>query len=201
MARDIIDFIASLGLDMVDIFGFSIGGMVAQQIALDAPQLVRRLLLVGTGPAGGDAMQQFSPKVVEIALRPMSEEADRMRELFFAPSAASQVACTEWLERINVRQTDREPESGPDVLQAQLVALAKWGQIADDRYGALKRIEQRSFVVNGDNDLMVPTSNSYILRDQLPDAQIIIYPDAGHGAHFQYAPQFAEAAAQFLTAD
>ncbi len=201
MAEDIIAFIKALGLESVDIFGFSIGGMVAQQVALDASHLVRRLLLVGTGPMGGDAMQQFSPKVVEIALRPMSVEADRMRELFFSPSAASQVACTAWLDRIGARQVDREPESEPQVLQRQLAALARWGQIADERYGDLKRISQRTLVVNGDNDIMVPTVNSYILNDRLSDSKIIIYPDAGHGSHFQYAQQFSETAAQFLSAN
>jgi pimeloyl-ACP methyl ester carboxylesterase len=200
MARDIIAFIRALGLNQVDIFGFSIGGMVAQQIALDAPELVRRMLLVGTGPSGGEAMQQFSPRVAEIALRPNTTQAEGQSELFFSPSAKSQAAWVAWIDRINIRQVDREPEAGPEALQAQLGALAKWGQIAEDRYGALKKITQRSLVVNGDNDIMVPTANSYILHEHLPDAQLIIYEDAGHGAHFQYAEEFAEAADSFLKA-
>jgi pimeloyl-ACP methyl ester carboxylesterase len=200
MGRDIVAFIHALGLEHVDLFGYSVGGMVAQQIALDAPDLVRRMLLVGTGPAGGEAMQQFAPRVWAVALRPNINPVDQARELNFTPSAKSQAACMAWLGRISARQVDREPEAEFQVLQAQLAALAKWGQIADDRFGDLKRITSRALIVHGDNDLMVPTVNSYILQMHLPDAQLIVYPDSGHGAHFQYADQFAEAAARFLAA-
>src|SRR5512132_4013100 len=72
MGRDIIAFIRALGAKQVDIFGFSIGGMVAQQIALDASALVRRLILVGTVRSGGEGMAAFSPKVQEIIGRPPS---------------------------------------------------------------------------------------------------------------------------------
>ena len=200
LAADIIAFIRTLGVEKVDIFGFSIGGMVAQQVALDAPQLVRRLLLVGTGPAGGEGMQEFSAQVKEIIARPNTTSGARQRELFFAPTATSQDAGQAWLARITARQSDREPASVPQVAQAQLAALTKWGQITDGRYGALKRITHRSLVVNGQNDIMVPIMNSFILQQHLPDARLVVFPNSGHGSHFQFAEEFAEAAARFLDA-
>jgi pimeloyl-ACP methyl ester carboxylesterase len=194
MGRDIIAFIHALGAKQADIFGFSIGGMVAQQIALDAPELVRRLILAGTGPSGGEGMAAFSPKVQEIFSRLKSKPAERALELFFSPSAASQAAGKAWLGRILARQVDREPEASPQVAGAQLAALAKWGQVTGERYGSLKNIPHRTLVVNGHDDIMV-------LQQKLPDAQLILYPDSGHGAHFQFAEEFAEAAARFLAAD
>ena len=201
MARDIIAFIHALGAEQVDLFGFSLGGMVAQQIALDAPKLVRRLILAGTGSSGGEGMAAFSPQVQEIVNRPNSTAAERMLELFFSPTATSQAAGKAWLSRIAVRQADREPEAAPQVAAAQLAALAAWGQVTGERYGSLKNITQRTLVVNGHNDIMVPTVNSFILQQKLPDARLMLFPDSGHGAHFQFPEEFAEATARFLEAD
>jgi pimeloyl-ACP methyl ester carboxylesterase len=201
MGRDIIAFIRTLGAEQVDIFGFSIGGMVAQQIALDAPELVRRLILAGTGPSGGEGMAAFSPQVQEIMSRPNSTPAERGLALFFSPTATSQAAGKAWLARIGARQVDREPPASPQVAAAQLAALAKWGQVTGERYGALKNIRHRTLVVNGHDDIMVPTVNSFILQQKLPDARLILFPDSGHGAHFQFPEEFAEAAARFLAAD
>lgn len=200
MARDIIAFVRTLGVEKVDIFGFSIGGMVAQQVALDAPDLVRRLILVGTGPAGGEGMQTFSQQVKEIIGRPNTTPEERRLELFFAPTATSQAAGKAYLSRIAARQTDIEPPASPQVAPAQLSALAKWGQVNGERYSALKSIKKRALVVNGHDDIMVPTVNSFILQQELPDARLLLFPDSGHGAHFQFPEEFAEAAAQFLSA-
>jgi pimeloyl-ACP methyl ester carboxylesterase len=201
MAADIIAFVKALGLKKIDLFGFSIGGMVAQQVALDAPELVRRILLVGTGPWAGEGMQDFSREVVEIVNRPNSTIQERSLDLFFSKSPTSYAAGQAWLKRIAARKVDREPESKPQVAAAQLAALAKWGAIpATDRYGDLKKIEQRTLVVNGKNDIMVPTINSYILQQHLPDARLILYPDSGHGSHFQFAEEFSDEAARFIAA-
>ena len=201
MGRDIIAFARALGAKQVDIFGFSIGGMVAQQIALDAPELVRRLIIVGTGPSGGEGMAAFSPQVQEITSRPNSTPAERALALFFSPTATSQAAGKAWLARITARQVDREPDASPQVRTAQLVALAKWGQVTGERFSDLKNIAHRTLVVNGHNDIMVPTVNSFILQQKLPDARLILFPDSGHGSHFQFAEEFAEAAARFLAAE
>jgi pimeloyl-ACP methyl ester carboxylesterase len=200
LARDIIAFIRTLGAPRVDLFGFSIGGMVAQQVALDAPELVRRLMLVGTGPAGGEGMASFSPQVQEIFNRPNSTAAEQVLELFFSPTATSQAAGKAWLSRIAARQEDREPPASPRVAAAQLAALTKWGQVTSERYGSLKTIPHRTLVVNGHDDIMVPTVNSFILQQQLPDARLMLFPDSGHGAHFQFPEEFVEAAARFLAA-
>jgi pimeloyl-ACP methyl ester carboxylesterase len=200
-AADIIAFVKALGPAEIDLFGFSIGGMVAQQMALDAPELVRRILLVGTGPSAGEGMQVFSPEVLDIVSRPNSTLQERCQDLFFSKSPTSYAAGKAWLERIAARKLDREPESKPQVAEAQLAALAKWGAIpATDRYGDLRKIKQRTLVVNGKNDIMVPTINSYILQQHLPDARLIVYPDSGHGSHFQFPEEFAEEAARFFAA-
>jgi pimeloyl-ACP methyl ester carboxylesterase len=175
--------------------------MVAQQIALDAPELVRRLILAGTGPSGGEGMAAFSPQVQEIIGRPNSTEAERMLELFFSPTATSQAAGKAWLARIAARQVDREPPASPQVAAAQLAALKAWGQVTGERYGSLKNIPHRTLVVNGHDDIMVPTVNSFILQQKLPDARLILFPDSGHGSHFQFPEEFAEAATRFLAAD
>jgi len=200
-AADIIAFVKAFGLKKIDLFGFSIGGMVAQQVVLDAPELVRRILLVGTGPSGGEGMQEFTREVMEIVNRPNSTEQERTLDLFFSKSPTSHAAGKAWLKRIAARKLDREPEAKPQVGEAQLVALAKWGAIpATDRYGDLKKIKQRTLVVNGKDDIMVPTINSYILQQHLPDARLILYPDSGHGSHFQFSDEFAEEAARFFAA-
>lgn len=201
MGRDIIALLHALGARQVDVFGFSIGGMVAQQIALDAPKLVRRLVLAGTGPSGGEGMAAFTPQVQEIVRRPNSTAAERMLELFFSPTATSQAAGKAWVARIAARKVDREPAASPQVAAAQLAALKAWGQVTGERYASLKNIAQRTLVVNGHEDIMVPTVNSYILQQKLPNARLILFPDSGHGGHFQFPEEFAEAAARFLAAD
>src|SRR5580698_3150375 len=146
-------------------------------------------------------MQGSSREVMDIVNRPDSTIQGRTLDLFFSTSPASYAAGKAWLERIGARKLDREPETGPEVAKAQLVALAKWGVIpATDRYGDLKKIKQRTLVVNGKNDIMVPTINSYILQQHLPDARLILYPDSAHGAHFQFHEAFAEEAACFFDA-
>jgi pimeloyl-ACP methyl ester carboxylesterase len=201
LARDVIAFIRTLGAEKVDLFGFSIGGMVGQQVALDAGDLVRRLLLVGTGPAGGEGMAEFTPQVTEIVNRPNSTPQERTLELFFPATVAGRAAGEAWFSRIAARKTDREPEAKPQVAQAQLAALAKWGAPTGNGYSALKRITHHTLVINGGNDIMVPTVNSFILQQELPDARLMLLPNSGHGAHFQYPEEFAEAAARFLAAD
>ncbi len=129
------------------------------------------------------------------------ENEKRMLELFFSPTATSQAAGKAWLARIAARQVDREPPASPQVAAAQLAALKAWGQVTGERYGSLKNNPHRTLVVNGHDDIMVPTVNSFILQQKLPDARPMLFPDSGHGSHFQFPEEFAEAAACFLAAD
>jgi pimeloyl-ACP methyl ester carboxylesterase len=146
-------------------------------------------------------MAAFSPQVQEILNRPNSTAAERMLELFFSPTVTSHAAGKAWLSRIAARQADREPAASPQVAAAQLAALKEWGQVTGERYGSLKNIPHRTLVVNGRDDIMVPTVNSFILQQKLPDARLILFPDSGHGSHFQFPEEFAEAAARFLAAE
>ena len=129
------------------------------------------------------------------------ENEKRMLELFFSPTATSQAAGKAWLARIAARHVDREPPASPQVAAAQLAALKAWGQVTGEPYGSLKNIPHRTLVVNGHDAIMVPTVGSFILQHKLPDARLMLFPDFGHGSHFQFSPEFAEAAARFFAAD
>lgn len=190
--------VGALGLQQVDLLSFSLGGMVAQQLALDRPELVRRMLLVGTGPEGGEGMAEFSPEVKSIFARRNANPAEALLALFFAPTETSQAAGRTFLHRLGARKDDREPPSNEQVMRAQLAALSAWGTLKGERYARLRAIRQPVLVVNGHNDIMIPTVNSFILSQRLPKAQLIIYPDSGHGSHFQYPELFVEHATRFL---
>ena len=164
MARDIIAFIRALAVERVDFFGFSIGSMVAQQVALDAPDLVRRLILVGSGPSGGEGMATFSLEVQEILNWQDTPEAERTLKLLFSPSATSQATGKAWLARIAARQMDREPPASPQVAAAQLDALKAWGQVTGERYSYLRKIPQRTLVVDGRDDILFSGSHSEFIH-------------------------------------
>jgi pimeloyl-ACP methyl ester carboxylesterase len=187
-------FIEALGLRQVDVLGFSIGGYVAQSVVLRHPQLVRRLVLVGTGPRNGEP--STDPRIAEVATHPVPTLEDFLF-LFSSPSAASQAAGKAFWERRHQRK-DADPPSSPQTMKAQLAALMEWRKPRGERYADLKTIQQPTLVVNGNDDIMVPTINSFTLSQQIPNAQLIIYPDSGHGAHFQYPKLFVAHTELFL---
>jgi pimeloyl-ACP methyl ester carboxylesterase len=197
MVRHAVAVIKALGLTQVDLLGFSLGGFVAQQVTLDRPDLVRRVILAGTGPQGGEGMDKYSPEVQAIAAQERSKP-ENLLFLFFAPTETSQAAGRAFLGRLGVRKEDREPPSNDQVRRAQLVAIQAWGRPQGERYARLREIKHPVLVVNGNNDVMIPTINSYILAQHLPNAQLILYPDSGHGALFQYPELFVEHASLFL---
>ncbi len=199
MTAHFLAFADALGLREVDLLGFSLGGMVAQVAALERPELIRRMLLVGTAPEGGeDVMHLEKPELGRILSDPNLSGSERLVRLFFTPSDASRRAGEEFVSRLGLRTGDREPASGPEVAQAQVAAFRAWERVDGERFAKLRRISQPCLVVNGVFDRMIPVRNSYYLAEHLPNATLLVYPDAGHGSLFQYPDSFATQARLFL---
>ena len=202
MAAHLLAFADALGLTELDLLGFSLGGMVAQQAALDRPSLVRKMLLVGTAPEGGeDIMHLEKPELRRILEDPTLQGLQVLVKLFFAPSDSSQAAGQAFMARLAARTGEWEPISGPKVAQAQLAAFRAWERVDGERFGKLRRITQPCLVVNGVFDTMIPIRNSYALGEHLPRAMLLTYPDAGHGSLFQFHESFATQASLFLVSE
>ncbi|MDX6342244.1 MAG: hypothetical protein QOH87_2382, partial [Trebonia sp.] len=197
MARDAIAFTGALGLNTVDLVGHSMGGLVAQEVALARPDLVRRLVLAGTGPRGGEGVGALPAWVAELFTRKYERQEDMWLPILFAPTQASQAAGRAYVDRI-VARADRDAPVSDQSIAAQGSALVAYGAAKDPSYARLKGLRLPVLVVNGSDDIVIPTINSYILQQFLPDAELILYPDAGHGAHFQYPELFACHARIFL---
>lgn len=197
MARDALAFLDALEITRYDLLGFSLGGFIAQEIALRRPWQPRRIVLAGTSPQGGQDMHLFIPKVLEIALKDTSSLEDILT-LFFESTASSRAKGTAFFERLKQRTTERDTPSTLATRDAQLTAISTWGIPDDTRLQRLSAIRQAVLVANGDNDIMVPTKNSYLLAEHLPNAKLSIYPDAGHGFLFQYPEEFGTEVNTFL---
>lgn len=195
MASDAVAFIRALGLDRVDLLGFSMGGFVAQVIAAEHPELVRRMILAGTGPAGGDGIDRVTRLTVLDVVRGALTFRDAKYYLFFTSTAHGRSEARAFLARIKERTDNRDKAISVPSFRAHLSAIHRWGrqQPAD-----LSRIQQAVLVANGDHDRMVPTPNSTDLARRLPNARLTIYPDAGHGGIFQHHAQFVPEAVGFL---
>ena len=199
MAANAAGFIKALGLARVDVLGFSMGGLIAQELALAEPQLVRRLILVGTGPRSGEAMVSLTPEAQDIFGASYAEPDHLWLRVHFSPSEASQAAGRKFLQRFRLRSENRDPEANEKVAPAQLAALAKWGTPRESPYDYLKALTQPTLVVNGDNDVIIYSINSWILQQNIPNAQLILYPDANHGSLYQYPERFVKHVTQFLS--
>ena len=168
MARDAASLIDALGLEHVDLFGFSMGGYVAQQILVDRPELVRRIVLVGTGPRGGEGMAQLAPDVAPLFEKVYDPQDLMWLPIFFSPSRTSQAAGRRFLERIRARTEDRDVPVSRATVAAHSAAAREWGAPSPGSLGHLKRNHHPTLVVNGRHDIVVPTVNSYILQQNLP---------------------------------
>jgi pimeloyl-ACP methyl ester carboxylesterase len=201
MAANAIAFIGALHLSKVDVLGFSIGGFVAQETAGQAPGLVRKLVLVGTGPRGGEGMASLTPEAQQIFGASYEQPDHLWFAVHFTRSQASQAAGRDFLKRFRLRKANRDPEVNEKVAPAQLEALGKWGIRFKGSYDYLTTIRQPTLVVNGGNDVIIYSVNSFILQQHLPNAQLILYPDANHGSQYQYPELFVRHVSMFLSAD
>jgi len=198
MARDAVTFIRALGFDQVDLLGFSLGGFVAQVIAQEEPQLVRKLVLAGTGPAGGDGIDKVTPITIRAMVKGWLTFKDPKTYLFFTRTSNGKTAAREFLKRLKERQDDRDKAISVIAFRAQLKAIHAW---AKQQPSDLSSIRQPVLVANGERDLMVPTSNSVDLARRLPKARLTLYPDAGHGGVFQYHGEFVDEVLEFLSSE
>ena len=194
MGANAIAFIRALDLPKVDVLGFSIGGMVAQEIALQAPDLVRKLILVGTGPRGAN---MTTSKSAEIFAGSYDPPEYLWLAVHFSPSAASRAAGLAFLER-KLRRTDRDVEVSEAAALRQGEAIGNYIAGGESAQGHLKDLNLPTLIVQGSNDVIIPTMNSYVLEEKLPNAQLIVYPDANHGSFYQYPELFVKHATLFL---
>jgi pimeloyl-ACP methyl ester carboxylesterase len=197
MADDGIQLIRALGLDTVDVLGFSLGGFVAQDIALKAPGVVRRLILTGTGPAGGSGIDKVGSVSWPLILKGLLTLRDPKFYLFFTSTPNGRRAASQYLQRLKARKKNRDKRPTPSAFLRQLKAITAWGKQAPQDLGLLRT---PTLIVNGDNDIMVPSVNSIALANRIPNAQWVIYEDAGHGGIFQHYIDFVAKALAFLDA-
>jgi pimeloyl-ACP methyl ester carboxylesterase len=195
MADDAVTFIEALGFDKVDIFSFSLGGMIAQALVLEHPELVRRLILTGTGPAGGKNIDKVARTTYYDMLRAALARSDPKEFLFFNRNVTGKRAARAFVQRLDERTIDRDAPITVKAFRTQLKAIKKWGRSTP---ADLSKITQPTLIANGDNDRMVPSILSEDLHRRIDKSELVIYPDSGHGGIFQYHDEFAPTAAEFL---
>lgn len=195
MADDAYTFIRALGFERIDIFSFSLGGMVAQALVSKHPELVRKLVLTGTGPRGGKGIDEVAGTTYWDILRATVTRSDPKEFLFFNRNATGKPAARAFVDRLKERTADRDEEIGIRAFRTQLSAIKKWGRGAPQD---LSKITQPTLIANGDNDRMVPSVLSEDMHHRIEGSELIIYPDSGHGGIFQFHERFAPVAVEFL---
>ena len=195
MATDARAFIHALGYEKVDLVGFSLGGFISQEILLQEPQLVRKAIITGTGPAGGEGIKNVTNITYKDILRGLFSFKDAKTYLFFNRNENGKRSAKEFLSRLNERKENRDEKMKIGNFQRQLKAIHAWGLQAPQDLSVIK---QPVLVANGDNDRMVPSVNTYNLSKRISNSEIIVYKNAGHGGIFQYHEEFVKSALAFL---
>lgn len=198
MAAHAIDFLNALEIKKADLLGFSLGSLVAQEVTVERPELVRHLVLVGSGPRGGAGMATLTPEFQEMIKKDSGSSDQLLLDVFFTQSAASRAAGQEFLGRLHARSRERDPDVNDKVAPAQVAAFAAWGAPHADANAYLKNIRQPVLVVGGSHDIVHYPVNSFTLEENLPNAQLIMYPDSSHGAQYQYPARFVADVTAFL---
>lgn len=196
MAAQTIEIIKALGYDKINLLGLSMGGMIAQEIVRLDGSLVNRLILAGTGPRGGVEMDKVTGKTFRFMFKGALHRVDPKRYIFYNHDEQGGVEARKVLDRMGMRKKeDSDKEMNVPGFLTQLKAIKRWGKDAQD---SLAFITQPTLIVNGDNDLQVPTANSYEMHEKIAGSKLIIYPNAGHGLIFQYAEEFSKELLAFL---
>ena len=197
MAKDAESFIKALGYSKVNLLAFSMGGMITQKILVDEPQLVNKFILFGTGPQGSEGLNGLLDRLTEVSKK---SPDDQLLYLLFTPSDQSQESGKQFLTRIHKRTVNRDPESTNESNGAQVAAVLGWSKPVDNPFGPLKTITQPALIIDGRSDLLVHDINAFNLFQNLPNAKLSLYPDAGHGSIFQFPDLFLAEAVPFLAA-
>ncbi|MFI6569188.1 alpha/beta fold hydrolase [Nocardia fluminea] len=195
MAEDAYAFVTALGFDEIDVFSFSLGGFIAQALVMEHPELVRKLVLTGTGPKGGRDIDKVVATTYRDIVRAALTRSDPKEFLFFHRDATGKAAARAFIDRLDERATDRDAPLEISAFRTQLKAIKKWGRSSPDDLSA---ITQPTLIANGDNDRMVPSILSEDLHRRIANSELIIYPDSGHGAIFQFHEKFVPVAVEFL---
>jgi pimeloyl-ACP methyl ester carboxylesterase len=198
MAKYAIDLLQALNVSRADLLGFSMGSLVAQEVTVERPDLVRRLILVGSGPRGGEGMATLTPEFQAVLGKKRDDPETLLLDAFFTASPASQVAGKAFLTRLHARTADRDSNINEKVAPAQIAAFAAWGAPHADANAYLKAITQPVLVVSGSHDIIHYSVNSFTLQQNLPNAELIVYPDSNHGSLYQYPDLFVSNVTTFL---
>jgi pimeloyl-ACP methyl ester carboxylesterase len=153
----------------------------------------------GEVPTTVEGMATFTPEAQRIFGASYAEPDLLWQHVHFDATETSQAAGAAFLKRFRLRRENRDPEVNEKVAPAQSEALSKWGAPREKPYEYLNAIQQPTLVINGDHDVIVYTINSYILQQNIPNAQLILYPDASHGALYQYPERFVRHVSMFLS--
>jgi pimeloyl-ACP methyl ester carboxylesterase len=197
MAQGVAGALDRMVLPQVDVLGWSMGGCVAQQLALDRPRLVRRLVLAATGPGGVADAPRMPDKVLQLMLKPVNDLEDFLY-LFFPETERGREEGLACLRRLGRHRAAAAAEVKGEGVAAQAKAIRTFSMGVDATLPRLAELAQPALVANGQRDIMIPAYNSYVLAQRLPDAQLVLYPNAGHAFLFQHARAFSLQVLQFL---